>query len=205
MRNPFCALIAFVALFIVSSGSPVHAQEDNISLDSADITLEPKKLLGQATGEAKPAVKEYGDEWWAINVKFETKEEITEEIKVKVYFAGYDALKEDAFVVLTGEVTFINVLEGKEHQATFYLHPGAAERFSGVDKRGKEIGESAGQHNVHVEIFEKGRVVTEMDMKDDDLNWFREGAPVPDVLLGVKDSPWWPYESLAYSQIKEGR
>ncbi len=175
----------------------------NIVLDSADIQLVEKKLSG-ATGEAKEAVKEYGEKWWSIDVKFSTEEEITEEIKVKVYLAGYDFLKDDAFVILTGEVTFMNVLKGVDHRATFYLHPGSAKRFGG-EKGIASFGRTSGEHNVHVEIYEKGRLVSEVDMEDDDVNWFREGIPMPDVLLSVEDSPWWPFESQAYSQIKRQR
>jgi len=204
MKNPCCAFIAFATIFTFYLGSSVHAQDKNVLLDPADIKLEPKKLISRATGEAKGAVKEYGEDWWSIDVKFSTEEEITEEVKVKVYLAAYDFLKDDAFVILTAEETFVNVLKGVEHRATFYLHPGSAKRFGG-EKGVQSFGRSSGEHNVHVEIFEKGRLVAEIDMEDDDPNWFREGAPVPDVLIGVKNSPWWPFESLAYSQIKEQR
>ncbi|MEM6601891.1 MAG: hypothetical protein AAF649_10935 [Verrucomicrobiota bacterium] len=204
MKFPIFAFIALTILSVFFLSPSSHGQDKNVLLDAADIKLEEQKLPARARGDSKEAVKEYGEDWWAIDIKFSTEEEITEEIEVKVYLAAYDFLKDDAFVVLTAEETFINVLQGSNHRATFYLHPGSARRFGG-DKGIASFGRSSGDHNVHVEIFEKGRLVAEMDMKDDDPNWFREGAPIPDVLLGVKDTPWWPFESLAYNQIKEGR
>lgn len=197
-------MLAAAALFSLQSA--VFAQaEENIILDSADIKLEKRKLIS-FTREGKPSVKEYGEDWWSVDLTFSTEEEITEEIRVKVYLAGYDALNDDAFVILTGEVTFINVLKGADHRATFYLHPGSAMRFGG-EKGIESFGRNSGEHNVRVEIFEKGRLVAEMDMEEalEEPNWFREGAPVPDILLSVEDSPWWPFESLSYSQIKEKR
>ena len=204
MKSSFGALAVIVSISIVLLDSAGFAQNKNILLDASDITLEQQKIPNKADGNAKEAVKEYGEDWWAIDVKFSTEEEITEEIEVKVYLAAYDFLKDDAFVILTAEETFINVLKGSEHRATFYLHPGSAVRYGG-EKGMSSFGKTSGEHNVHVEIFENGRLAAEMDMKDDDPNWFRSGSPVPDVLLRIKDTPWWPFESAAYSQIRDQR
>jgi len=201
--NSPLALFAMLVAFSMSTVS--QAQDSNVLLDSDNIKIEKKKLIGRATGDAKPAVKEYGDDWWSVDLKFSTTERITEEVKVKVYLAAYDSINggED-FVVLTGEVTFINVLQGEDHRATFYLHPASAKRFGG-EKEAESFGRTSGEHNVHVEIFEKGRVVADIDMEEDEPGWFRQGPPVSGVLISVEKSPWWPYESLAYSQIKEER
>lgn len=184
------------------------AQDDNVRVDSQDIKLEEKELISEFTKEADPAVRSYDDKWWSIDIKFSTQEDITEEITVKVYLEAYDYFKEErgenAFVVLTGEVTFINILKGDNHKATFYLHPGSAERYGG-SKGAKDFGR-ANEHNVRVEVLDRGRLVVEMDMNEDpDPNWFRQGSPIPDILIGVEDSPWWPFECRGYNQIKRKR
>lgn len=196
-------LFLFIATSVI--GAPaVYAEEENIVLDKKDIKLERKKVPGAAT-EGEEAVKEYGEDWWAIDFVFSTELELTEEITFKVYLTGYDQLDEDKPVILTGEVTFINILEGKEHRGTFYLHPGAAERYSGLDYGIESFGRDSGGYNVRVEIFEKGAFIEGIDLEDDDPNWHTQGTPLSDVLIGVKDSPWWPFEALSYSQIKDER
>jgi hypothetical protein len=208
MRNPICTFIAFSTILIVNMGSLTVAQDKNIFLDSKDIKLEQIPLHSKYM-ETSAEIKAYGEDWWAIDIKFSTEAEITKEIKVKVYLAADDYFKEiegqDAYVILTGEVTFINVLEGSGHRATFYLHPGSARRYSGKDGT-RSFGKTSAENYVYVEISENGRLVAEMGMDDKaPVNWHRDGAPVPDVLLSVEKSPWWPFDSRAYNQVKEGR
>jgi len=204
---PWMSVFLFGLSLAFFSG-PLHAQDENVTVDSRDIKLEERDLPDIVLDGAEAAVDVYKEEWWAVDVKFSTRQEITEEITVKVYLEAYDFFKEEAgqpaFVVLSSEVTFINVLQGDNHHATFFLHPGSAERYGGT-KGASDFGRP-GEHNVRVEVLDRGRLVVEMDMNEDpNPNWFREGAPVSDVLMSVEQSPWWPVDAGQYSQIKQRR
>ncbi len=194
----------------VVPGASAQRDNENINLDAKKILLVEKALPNEYTREGKASVKTYDDKWWSVDVTFSTNEEMTGEIRIKVYLEAYDYFKEvdkqNGFVVLTGDVVFINVPKGSEHKATFYLHPGSAQRYGGT--KGSADFARSGEHNVRVEVYEDGRLAVELDMEQDsNPNWFREAASVPDVLISVENSPWWPFEVRQYNQIqiKSGR
>lgn len=198
--------LTLVTVFsIVVASQSLRAQQENVKVDSRDIILEQRDLPGSVGG--KPPVDEYRKNWYMVDVKFSTEKDITEEITVKVYLEAYDFFKEEAeqpaFVILTSEVTFINVLKSDEHHATFYLHPGSAERYSG-SKPARDFGGNK-DYNVRVEISESRQPAVGIDMFEDEVNWFLQGQQVPDVLMSVEESPWWPFEAARYSQIKKRR
>ncbi|NJK91735.1 MAG: hypothetical protein HC904_07885 [Blastochloris sp.] len=100
--------------------------------------------IGEITVEQVPMPKEINrgggnkvldEDWHVIEVKFSTNEELTDEIQVKFFLEAFDSKKEDQFVILTSEVTFINVPKGENHVATAYLAPGSLLRYVGKKAR----------------------------------------------------------------------
>lgn len=145
--------------------------------------------------------KELSDDWYVAEVKFSTQDPITEEVQVKFYIDGLDSLKNDLFVVLTGEETYVNVPKG-EHYAVMYLDPMALLRYGGKKDKARGFKKS----NLHIEILSGGQVQDKLSKNQlsdkDDPNWFTAGQATPGVLIGVKDSPWWPFDARRYNRIK---
>lgn len=179
-------------------GDPV-VDERSISLED----LQQKALPG-ISRSGNTTIKEYGEEWWAIEVEFTTLPELVEEVTVLVFLEGYDNLGRDKDpmnnpVTLTSEITFINLLKG-QHVASFYLHPGAAVRYSG--KKARDFR----KYTYRVEIRAAGKLEFEGDSnKDLGEGWHREGQQIEGVLLPVHESPWWPAEANRYDQIQPKR
>ena len=77
--------------------------------------------------------------WLRIDVPFSTEKKNTPEIKFKFYLEAYELLeatkeggKEDeAFVVLSGEVTYRDIPAGAKNFAGIFLPPSSVVRFSG--------------------------------------------------------------------------
>ena len=191
-----------MALAIILIGTTMVAAAetpaDNIRI--IDVKLDSTKLPSEATRVQAP-VKELGDDWYMAEVRFTTLDDISEEVQVKFYVDGLDKLKNDAFVVLTGEQTFLNVPKG-EHYAVMYLDPMSLARYGGK----KEGARGFKKSNLHVEIVATDSAPVKKSKNEaaekQDPNWFTQGQQLPGILIGVKDSPWWPFEARRYNRIK---
>jgi len=173
--------------------SRLYAQEEPVKI--TDVKLDKANLPGSVASPA--ACKELGEDWQYLEVKFSTKKPLMEEVQVKYYIEGYDSLKDNVFVVLVGEDTFLNVPKG-DHFAGIYLDPMTLIRYGG-----KEGARSFKKNNAHVQILINGRMEAEQDInKKDDQGWFTQGQQVAGALVNLKDSPWWPSEARHYNRIK---
>ena len=196
---------AFMFMSAIQSFS--MAQMPGSSIRIIDVKLEKISLPNEAA-RTPAAVKELGDEWYVAEVKFSTPdkggtvlESIIDELQVKFYIDGLDSLKDDAFVVLTGEQTFMNVPKG-DHYAVMYLDPMSLIRYGGK----KDLARGFTKSNFHAEIVVDGKVVDQKSKRKEtakeDPNWFTQGQPLPGILTGVHDSPWWPFDARRYNRIK---
>ncbi|MDX6765798.1 MAG: hypothetical protein SFU85_03305 [Candidatus Methylacidiphilales bacterium] len=182
------SLLAITSL--VAQGQPARLVENSIKLEKATLPREAET--------ATPGNRVLGEDWYVIEAKFDTTEELTEEITVKFYTDMVDTLKKNETIILTSEVTFINVPKGNGHVATAYLHPAAVSRYGG--SAGKDGIKKA---NVHVDLMENGRSNGPgLDLRKDQPNWFSSFPQVPGVLVNLKDSPFWPMEQRKFNQIK---
>jgi hypothetical protein len=167
------------------------ADKENIKI--AEIKVDQANMPKEVEGNSGNKVLD--ENWHAIEVKFSTEEELTDEVQVKFFVEAFDSKKDDQFVVLTSDVTFLNVPKG-EHIAMVYLAPGSALRYIG--KRGKNLKEN----NVHVDILENGRMTAQKDVKPDDANWYSSAQQINSVLVPLTDSPFWPSQARRVNQIK---
>jgi transcription antitermination factor NusG len=192
-------IIAFLAFLAVvpADFSWLGAAEDGAGLKIEEIKLEKADLpreVDKASGN-----KALGEDWQMVQVKFSTEEEITEEIQIKVFLEGYDSRKDEQFVILTSEITYINIPKGSGHLAYFYLPPGSALRYGG--KGGKDLSKS----NVHVDFLENGRMVAQEDKNKDEPNWYSAAQQISGVLMSLKESPFWPSQAAQVNHIKVSR
>ncbi len=178
-----------------------QAPADNIKIINNSLKLDKANVPNEVTRPTSDVAKELSDDWYVAEVKFSTQDPITEEVQVKFYIDGLDSLKNDLFVVLTGEETYVNVPKG-EHYAVMYLDPMALLRYGGKKDKARGFKKS----NLHIEILSGGQVQDKLSKNErsekDDPNWFTAGQQTPGVLIGVKDSPWWPFDARRYNRIK---
>lgn len=193
-------LIVGTAAFCLGISSQAAEKDFSSKLVEGSVKFE-KIQLPDEIKRINATSRELGEDWYVIEAKFDTKDDITEEVTVKFYTDMVDTLKEDKdnVVILTAEVTFINVRKGNGHLATAYLHPSAIQRYGGTSGS-KGIKKA----NVHVDLLENGQSTGEgIDLrKEKDPAWYTSFTQVPGVLVTLKDSPFWPLEMLKFNQIK---
>ena len=193
-----CLGLVFVLTGAFAQQEKGDAKILEIKLDRANM---PSEVRGQST------IQELNQDWYQVEVKFSTELDVPE-VQVKFYVEAVEDLfapeakekkneKERAYLVLTGEQTYLNVPRGREHYAAMYLDPMSLIRYGGKDgARGFR------QMNVHVQVFMGSELASEKDMRKDDEGWFDTGQQISGVLIGLKDSPWWPSMARRYNRVK---
>jgi hypothetical protein len=91
--------------------------------------------------------------WLELEVNYEVKPEEVDELTFK-----YTVQLEKK--LLTGEVTYVNILKGRDRFAVMYISPKAIDRLTG----GKPLS-GAGIENVWVEVSRQGQVLDRTSMK----------------------------------------
>lgn len=126
-------------------------------------------------------------EWLEMEVDFETKPEVIDELTFK-----FTVLVEKT--LLTGEVTCVNITKGREHYVVMYLSPKALNRLT----KGKPLNASSIE-NVWVEALYQGMRL--------DVGSFKPG-PIPNlpqiagVLLNKSETPFAPLFYDRYEELK---
>jgi hypothetical protein len=192
MKPKSLAICLLATVMLVFTTSVQSAEKDNVKIIEIKVDQSPMPQEVVSGGSNKVLA----EDWHMIQVKFSTEEELTEEIQVKFFLEAFDSKKQDQFVVLTSDVTFINIPKGLEHTAMVYLTPGSALRY--VGKKAKNLKDN----NVHVDILENGRVVAQQDKKTDEANWYASAQQINSVLVALVESHFWPSESRRVNQIK---
>lgn len=200
----FPGLLSFVSIAMVMV-SAAHAQQDpKIVFDQIEV-----KKAENKSGHAAPEEKTLRDSWTKFSATFEVdtgdrKMNILEELTIRIYVAAEDKLFRNEPVTLIAESTFINVMNAKKHMIDFYISPTAQKRYGGDSKEGYFKAGGGRDFNIHFEAIVRGRTVAEKDLVESgfEKTWFRTGKQVSGVVLGLPESPWWPFDALKYNQFK---
>ncbi len=156
--------------------------------------------LGKVTVEAPtspeytvtggPVKRSKSEKWLEFEVEFETKPEEIDELTFK-----FTALVEKKLLI--GEVTYVNIIKGKNHFAVMYVSPKGIARLTG----GKAL-TGAGIDNVWVEVLHNGQSL--------DKGSFKPGAApnaaqVTGLILKKDDTPFAPLFFDRYEAVKPTR
>jgi hypothetical protein len=102
-------------------------------------------------------------------------------------------------VALTGQVTYVNVLKGKDVYGVVYVHPSALGRYSGPGG----TSDFDRKFNIHVEADVDGKPVDTFDKnKETDPNWYQPLKPVPGLLFLQNQSPFITTDPDRYPELK---
>jgi hypothetical protein len=159
------------------------------SVKVGKVTVEaPTSPEYQVTGG--PQKRSKNEKWLEFEVEYATMPEEVDELTFK-----FTALIEKK--LLTGEVTYVNILKGKDHFAVMYISPKGIARLTG----GKALS-GAGIENVWVEVSRQGQRL--------DVGAYKQGAPpnlpqVPGMVLKKDETPFAPLFFDRYESIKTAR
>lgn len=125
------------------------------------------------------------EKWLVLEVGYETKAEEIDELTFK-----FTVLFENK--LLTGEVSYVNILKDREHFASVYISPKAIKKLTG----GKNMtGASLG--NVWVEVSRQGQKLGELAMK-------QGGIPnAPQTTGMILNKMQTPFSVLYYDRYEE--
>ncbi|MDR1191649.1 MAG: hypothetical protein LBK60_08325 [Verrucomicrobiales bacterium] len=187
--------------FIVGIAQAQNVQGKSVKIET--IKFESVNMPNEVRDNA--AEKELNEPWYRVEVKFST-EEHAGDVSVRFYVEAVDdtfkidedegGKKEKKYLVLTGEQTYLNVPRGREHYAAMFLDPMSLVRYGG-----KNGARAIKDKNVFVQIT-VGEDKASKSLRDDDDGWVDQCQQISGVLLGLKESPWWPSLARRYNRIK---
>ncbi len=130
------------------------------------------------------------DRWLAVDVEFRALPEFTDEVTFKYYILLDGKL-------LTGEVTHVNILAGKELHSVMYVPPRALAHIMG----NRTLTANSVQ-NVAVQLLVKGEVKDELSLVRARPQWFSALPAMSGFVLNKNETPFAPLYWGHYEQIK---
>lgn len=130
------------------------------------------------------------ERWLRVDVQFSAFPELAEELTFK-YFIMINGK------VLTGEVTHVNVLAGKEHYSVMYVPPHALASI--MQNRPPN---SNSVENIAVQLLQKGEVKDELSLNRARPQWYASLPTLTGLVLNKNETPFGPLFWDHYEQIK---
>jgi hypothetical protein len=137
-----------------------------------------------------PTKRSKNEKWLEFEVAYDTAPDEIDELTFR-----FTALVEKK--LLTGEVTYVNILKGRDHYAVMYISPKGIARLTG----GRAL-TGAGIENVWVEVSRQGQLLGKES--------FKPGVPpnvaqVAGLVLRKDETPFAPLFYDRYEAIKPQR
>lgn len=177
---------------LVALTAPILAlQAQQKTFEISDISPEVMKSPNYNFSLGPRNTRTEEQDWVQVEVTFAAAPEFTEELTIKYFIAINKTL-------LTGEVTHINVPEGRELHSVMYVPPRTLQRLMG----GKNITPNAFD-NIAIQILVKGQLVAQQSWKRaGNENWFQQVQQIPNLVLNKNETPFAPLYWDRYEMIK---
>ena len=180
-----------IALTILAfaCASPLCAQNraSDFRINKIDRELITTPQFNYSGGEQK---RETRERWLRVDVQFTTVPAYTDELTFKYYIAMSGK-------VLSGEVTHVHILAGREHWSVMYVPPHAlAYILEGRPPNTTSI------ENIAVQLVQKGEVKDELSLAKAKPQWFADFPALNGFVLRKDETPFAPLFSDFYEQIK---
>jgi hypothetical protein len=129
------------------------------------------------------------DRWLEVEAEFTAAPPVTDELSFR-YFILFNGN------LLTGEVTYVGILAGKENRSVVYVSPKGIARCM----NNQPVAVTSVQ-NITVQIVQKGTVKDELTLVRAPAQWYASMTPVPGLVLNKNETPfaslfWGRYEQL---------
>ncbi len=178
--------LSIFALAFAGSISTGNCGNDfQITKISRDLITTPQFRYGGA--EQK---REAHERWLRVDVQFSAAPDFTEELTFRYYILMNGK-------VLTGEVTHVNVLAGRDLYSCVYVPPHALAYVLG-----NRLPNTTSVENVAVQVLQKGEVKDELSMARARPQWFTSLPALPGFVLNKSETPFSPLFWGYYEQIK---
>lgn len=185
------SLLAVVGLLVfVSDGfsqGPAAAGQFQLTKITKNFITSPQF---QYSG-AQQYVANQRDKWLEVEVEFASSAPFTDELTLKYYILINGK-------VLTGEVTHMNIVGGKENRSVMYVPPGAIARVM----ENRPVAPTAVQ-NIAIQIIQGGTVKDENNLVRSSPEWYKTLPALAGLVLNKNDTPFAPLYWDRYAQIKQ--
>ena len=171
------ALVLTCSLVLFSS-TLAQAQEGAPRKSVGGVKIDGKKVQTPEYQIKKSQFQARTRDWFRIDTQYETKPEWLDEVSFKYYVLvkAKEGSKGPKQVLFSGDVTYINVAEGK-HKSDMYIHPSTLERFGEVQA-------------IAVMISVQGRVEVIESVPASTQRWWEQLAPTEGMLLNRMQTPF---------------
>jgi hypothetical protein len=180
------AMAFFIFVVLIACAQTGAAADFQITKITKNLISAPQF----AYGGAEQYQTNQRDRWLEVEVEFTATPEFTDELTFKYHILFNGKL-------LTGEVTHINILSGRDKRSVMYVSPNALTRLS--DNR--PITANTCQ-NVGVQIVQQGTVKDESSLVRAQPQWYAAMPQVSGFLLNKNQTPFAPLYWDRYEQIK---
>jgi len=135
-------------------------------------------------------LREAHERWLRVDVQFAAAPDFTDELTFKYFILINGKL-------LTGEVTHVNILAGREHHSVMYVPP----HVLAYIMQGRPANTTS-VANIAVQLVQKAEVKDELSLARARPQWFAELPAAPGFILNKNETPFAPLFWDYYEQIK---
>lgn len=187
MKSRFLLPVLFLAgATLLSAQAPPGRGGYQITKINRELLATPEYNISQG-----PSVKSNSRErWLQVEVDFSATPDFTDELTFKYYILIDGKL-------LTGEVTHVNIVAGKELHSVMYVPPKALAHLLG----NRSLTANSLQ-NVAVQLLAKGEVKDELSLVRARPQWFSALPAMTGFVLDKSQTPFAPLFWDHYEQIK---
>lgn len=181
--SPRLALLTLVFTASVFAQNP--PQEFRILKISRELITTP-----QFSYSGAEQLRDVHDRWLRVEVQFSAAPNYTDELTFRYYIAIGGK-------VLTGAVTYVHILAGRELYSVMYVPPHALTYF--LQNRPPNTNSV---ENIAVQIVQKSEVKDELSLSRAQVDWYKRLPAFAGVLLNKNETPFAPLFWGRYEQIK---
>jgi hypothetical protein len=185
-RNFRCVIFAFLLLPLVTHGQARGGNDFQITKITKDLISAPQFTY---TG-AEQYQTNQRELWLEVETTFASALAFTDELTFR-YFILLNGK------VLTGEVTHVNILAGRENRSVIYVPPRALARFMN-----NQAMATAAVQNIAVQIVQSGAVKDELSLMRAPTQWYVALPQVSGFVLNKNETPFAPLYWDRYEQLK---
>ena len=179
------ALTIVVCAFADSVSAQNRGSDIQLTKISRDLITPPQYAY---TGAEK--LSESHDRWLKVDVQFSAVPEFTDEVTFKYYILIGGK-------ILSGEVTHVNILAGRELYSSMYVPPHVLASVLGNRPPSTTLVE-----NIAVQVVQKGEVKDELSLTRARPQWFTSIPALTGFVVNKNETPFAPLFWGRYEQIK---
>ncbi len=146
--------------------------------------LEVRKLDGDKIQTPEysvrgPNTQSRNKDWFRVYAEYDTEPEWLDEATFTFYVVLKSSGNSDAppYTLLKGEVTYVNIEEGRRHEADMFIHPSTLARYGDVER-------------VAVLVNVGGRVVAMESKPSSKARWWEQLSPQTTLMLNRLQTPF---------------